>query len=77
MQYILDVSFPNPDNLFDVVLIRKKAFSAAVDLYLAIYPATVLFTLQMKRKRKIALSVALGIGSMCVPSPSLAISRED
>lgn len=40
------------------------AFSAAVDLYLAVYPATILFSLQMKLKKKIALSIALGIGSV-------------
>jgi len=39
-------------------------YSALVDLYLAIYPATVLFNLQMPFKKKLALSIALGIGSI-------------
>jgi hypothetical protein len=43
-----------------------KAFSAFVDLYLAVYPALVLFNLQLNMKKKIALSCALGIGSMWV-----------
>jgi hypothetical protein len=40
------------------------AISAAADLYLAIYPAVVLYRLRISRKRKVALSVALGLGSM-------------
>ncbi len=39
-------------------------FSAAVDFYLAVYPAIVLFHLQMPMKKKLGLSVALGFGSM-------------
>ncbi|EUC46837.1 hypothetical protein COCMIDRAFT_35570 [Bipolaris oryzae ATCC 44560] len=38
--------------------------SAIVDLYLAIYPAVVLYRLQMNVKKKIALSFALGLGSI-------------
>lgn len=38
------------------------ALSATVDLYLAVYPATVLWGLQMYWKKKLALSVALGFG---------------
>ncbi|EFQ34572.1 integral membrane protein [Colletotrichum graminicola] len=53
---------------------------AIVDLYLAVYPAWVLAKLQMSRKKKIALSTALGIGSIsaivaiykCTRLPSLA-----
>ncbi|KAK7222799.1 hypothetical protein V2G26_010802 [Clonostachys chloroleuca] len=44
--------------------IYAGSFSAFVDLYLAIYPAIVLFNLQMSFKKKLALSVALGIGSV-------------
>lgn len=40
------------------------ALSAIVDLYLAIYPAVVLYRLQMNVKKKIALSFALGLGSV-------------
>lgn len=36
--------------------------SAFVDIYLAIYPSLVLFKLQLKLRKKIALSFALGIG---------------
>jgi len=42
------------------------AFSAATDLYLAVYPAVVLAKLQLNFKKKLALSGALGIGSMYV-----------
>ncbi|KAI4663737.1 uncharacterized protein J4E78_004155 [Alternaria triticimaculans] len=38
--------------------------SAVVDLYLAIYPAVVLYGLQINLKKKIALSAALGLGSI-------------
>ncbi|KAF4452103.1 hypothetical protein F53441_5036 [Fusarium austroafricanum] len=56
------------------------ALSAATDLYLALYPAVVLFHLQMNIRKKIALSFALGIGSIativaiykCTRLPSLA-----
>ena len=40
--------------------------SAATDLYLAVYPAIVLFNLQLKLRKKLALTAALSIGSMCV-----------
>ncbi|KAG7062682.1 integral membrane protein [Colletotrichum scovillei] len=43
---------------------RCLAFSAFVDVYLAVYPAVILFGLQMAIKKKIALSCALGIGSI-------------
>lgn len=38
------------------------AMSAFVDIYLAVYPALVLFKLQMKLKKKLALTAALSIG---------------
>jgi len=55
-------------------------FSAFTDLYLAIYPAVVLWKLQINIKKKIALCFALGIGSIatvvaiykCTRLPSLA-----
>ncbi|PLB51166.1 hypothetical protein P170DRAFT_355966 [Aspergillus steynii IBT 23096] len=40
------------------------AISAFVDLYLAIYPSTVLFKLQMSLRKKIALSAAMGLGAV-------------
>jgi hypothetical protein len=43
------------------------ALSAFMDLYLAVYPAVILAQLQMNMKKKMALGVALGIGSVaCV-----------
>ncbi|KAG9253062.1 uncharacterized protein F5Z01DRAFT_172050 [Emericellopsis atlantica] len=55
-------------------------FSAVTDLYLAVYPAVVLWKLQINIRKKIALCVALGIGSIatvvaiykCTRLPSLA-----
>ncbi|KAK8848708.1 integral membrane protein [Apiospora arundinis] len=38
------------------------SFSAFVDFYLAAYPSIVLYKLQMARRKKIALSIALGLG---------------
>ncbi|KAK8117800.1 uncharacterized protein PG998_006081 [Apiospora kogelbergensis] len=38
------------------------AFSAFVDFYLAAYPSIVLYNLQMDRRRKIVVSIALGLG---------------
>jgi hypothetical protein len=38
------------------------ALSAFVDVYLAVYPAVVLFKLQLKLRKKLALVVALSIG---------------
>lgn len=57
-----------------------KALSAFTDLYLAAYPAVVLWGLQMNIKKKVALCFALGIGSIsavvaiykCTRIPSLA-----
>ncbi|KAI1391438.1 uncharacterized protein F4822DRAFT_185906 [Hypoxylon trugodes] len=56
------------------------AFSGFVDLYLAVWPATVLFSLQMNLKKKMALIFALGLGSVacivaiykCTRIPGLA-----
>jgi len=50
---------------------NPKAISAAVDLYLALYPALVLYKLRMNRRKKTALNIALGLGSMYVSSSSL------
>ncbi|KAH8173882.1 integral membrane protein [Sarocladium implicatum] len=60
--------------------ISSGALSAFTDLYLAVYPAVVLWGLKLNIKKKIALSVALGIGSIstvvaiykCTRLPSLA-----
>jgi hypothetical protein len=56
------------------------ALSAFMDLYLAVYPAVILARLQMNMKKKVALGVALGIGSIscvvaaykCTQLPGLA-----
>ncbi|KAI1259171.1 hypothetical protein F5Y18DRAFT_315762 [Xylariaceae sp. FL1019] len=40
------------------------AFSAFVDLYLSVYPAIVLYKIRLPTRKKIALSAALGIGSI-------------
>ncbi|TDZ38416.1 hypothetical protein CTRI78_v010852 [Colletotrichum trifolii] len=60
--------------------IYSGAVCAFVDIYLAVYPAAVLSKLQMGLRKKVALSVALGIGSIssvvaiykCTRLPSLA-----
>ncbi|RYC65170.1 hypothetical protein CHU98_g1045 [Xylaria longipes] len=40
------------------------AFSAFVDLYLAVYPGVVLYKIKLPTRKKIALSLALGIGEV-------------
>lgn len=49
---------------FDSTDKRSAAFSAFVDLYLSVYPAIVLYKIRLPTRKKIALSAALGIGSM-------------
>ncbi|CAI7652617.1 unnamed protein product [Penicillium viridicatum] len=44
--------------------IFNGAFSAFVDLFLAIYPGVVLFKLQMSLRKKIALTSAFGLGAI-------------
>lgn len=44
------------------ILIEGIALSAFLDLFLAVYPATVLHRLQMNRKKKIGLMIILGMG---------------
>ncbi|KAJ9143879.1 Integral membrane protein [Pleurostoma richardsiae] len=44
--------------------IYAGSYSAFVDIYLAIYPTVVLFKLQLSMKKKLALCVALGVGSI-------------
>ncbi|KAH6640166.1 hypothetical protein F5144DRAFT_525484 [Chaetomium tenue] len=60
--------------------IYAGSFSAFADLYFAVYPAIVLCNLQLNLRKKIALSCALGIGSVatavaiykCTRIPGLA-----
>ncbi|KAL0935510.1 uncharacterized protein CTRU02_210101 [Colletotrichum truncatum] len=40
------------------------AFCAFADIYLSVYPAVVLSKLQMNIRKKVALSIALGLGSL-------------
>ncbi|KAF5701745.1 integral membrane protein [Fusarium mundagurra] len=60
---ITDKKCWSPHVLIDFAIFAGS-LSAFTDLYLAVYPAMVLFQLQMNKRKKIALSVALGIGSM-------------
>lgn len=67
---VYDVSFPaseakcfSPWVLVNIA-IYTTVCCAVADLYLAIYPSIVLSKLQINKKKKIALSIALGIGSM-------------
>lgn len=52
------------------------AFSAFLDLYLAVYPAIVLWQLLMRRVRKLALSIALGLGAWYI-RPCRVTSERD
>lgn len=70
-------NFDMEGRCWDVMILVRYAiatgiFSAFVDLYLAIYPGVILFSLGIKRKKKIALTVALGLG--CV-STAVAIVK--
>jgi hypothetical protein len=47
------------------------AFSALSDFYLAVYPATVLWSLDMNWRKKLTLSIALGFGAWCVTLSSI------
>ena len=51
----------------------ESALSAFADLFLAVYPATVLWKLQMNRKKKIALTAILGMGVVCVDRPRFLV----
>lgn len=42
---------------------NSAAIAAAVDAYLAIYPAQIIWNLHMSLKKKIGLSLALGLGA--------------
>uniref|UniRef100_A0A0C4DJB4 Rhodopsin domain-containing protein n=1 Tax=Fusarium oxysporum (strain Fo5176) TaxID=660025 RepID=A0A0C4DJB4_FUSOF len=76
---IADKTCWSPDVLVDFAIFAGS-LSATTDLYLAVYPAVVLWQLQMNIHKKIALSFALGIGSIatvvaiykCTRLPSLA-----
>lgn len=66
---VYDVTYPaSKAKCFDPwanvgIAIYTTVCCAVADLYLAVYPAVVLSKLQMNKKKKIALSIALGIGS--------------
>ncbi|KAJ0108471.1 hypothetical protein J7T55_002075 [Diaporthe amygdali] len=51
-------------NIFLVYSIFAGTYSAFVDIYLSVYPAVVLFKLKMKRKKKVGISLALGMKSL-------------
>lgn len=52
----------------------STAIAAAVDAYLAIYPAQIIWNLHMSLKKKIGLSLALGLGAWySIPMLSCAI----
>ncbi|CAH0051947.1 unnamed protein product [Clonostachys solani] len=57
------------------LVLTDIAYSAFVDIYLAVYPAIVLYKIQMPRKKKLFLSLALGVGSMLKGAPSLLLAR--
>lgn len=59
----MDIDCVNPTHIVNFSL-YAGALSAFVDLYLAIYPAVVLFKLQMKIRKKLALTAALSIGAV-------------
>lgn len=69
---VYDVTFPpSKATCFSpwvlvAIAVYTTVCCAAADLYLAIYPSIVLSKLQINKKKKIALSIALGIGSMYV-----------
>ena len=42
------------------------AFSACTDFYLAIYPCTIMYKLQISKKSKVGLSAVLSLGIMLV-----------
>ncbi|KAF2262888.1 hypothetical protein CC78DRAFT_437964, partial [Lojkania enalia] len=52
-----------------------SAFSAFVDFYLSVYPAVVLYKIQISMKKKIALSAALGVGSISTIVAAYKITR--
>ena len=55
--------------------LTKPALSAAMDLYLAVYPAVILARLQMNIRKKMALASALGIGSVACIVAAYKCSR--
>ncbi|KAK7996050.1 hypothetical protein PG991_015517 [Apiospora marii] len=62
-----DITLKPPDHCVSVSVQVKwclfaGSLSAFVDFYLAIYPSVVLYHLQMRRRKKVALSIALGLG---------------
>lgn len=44
------------------LILGSSAFSALSDFYLALYPAVCLWLMEMNKRKKVALSVALGFG---------------
>ncbi|KAF7542593.1 hypothetical protein G7Z17_g11440 [Cylindrodendrum hubeiense] len=76
---ITDKTCWSPYVLVDFAIFAGS-LSAFTDLYLAVYPAVVLWSLQLNLRKKVALSVALGVGSIstvvaiykCTRLPALA-----
>lgn len=67
---VYDVTFPASEAtcfspwVLVAIAVYTTVCCAVADLYLAVYPSIVLSKLQINKKKKIALSIALGIGSM-------------
>ena len=47
-------------------MLNWTAYSAFVDAYLAIYPVTVIYSLQINQNKKIGLSFVMGLGFVLV-----------
>lgn len=62
--YYCQWRYVSRDIKFENLTDRMTAISAAVDLYLTIYPAVVLYGLQLNIKKKVAFSAALCLGAM-------------
>ena len=60
---LLGVSLGNVEGFgSQIKLIRAEAYSGFVDFFLAVFPATQFWSLQMPLRRKIILSIMLGLG---------------
>lgn len=57
-----------------VFTLSIAAWSALTDLVLAVFPATIFRNLQMKRSRKIGLSIIMGLGFLSDLFPLFLIS---
>lgn len=76
-RHLWDPAIPSkcwPTHVFTNLSLFVGAYSGAQDFVLAFLPWTILWKLQMKKKEKFGVCLAMSLGVLCVPHPKFTSS---